>query len=183
MNLARSAARHVLVTVDRLYRRWHRLTPSGPLLFAGRTRYRGPTRRFADGTVLESGAPLGTLHFHNARIAALNGATPSATGLQFRRLLFASLHALAELSHHHPAFRDVAVYRGVGWVRHGEQLGFLHEPAPAGWRNRWVAAHVRLLVRVFAAPGGTALDARTPLTITWLTRRALLERFGARRRG
>jgi hypothetical protein len=178
MSIVRHTVRRCLMIVDRLYRRRHRLSPVGPLLFAGRVRYDGPPRRFADGTELKPGEAVGTLHFDNARIAALNGTGPGATGLRFRRLLFASLRALAGLSLPARAFGDVAVYRSVGWLRHGDRIGFIHEPAPDHWRNRCLAVHVRLLVWAFAPPGGTALDARPELTVTWLTRRALLERFG-----
>lgn len=181
MNGPRHVVRRLLILVDRLYRWRHRLCRVGPLLFAGRARYDGPSRRFADGTDLRTGDPLGTLHFDNARIAALDGSMPGATGLRFRRLLFASLRALAGLSAAGQPFHDVGVYRGLGWVRHGEKLGFVHEPAPGGWRNRCVTAHVRLLVWAFAPPGSTAMGARPELTVTWLTRRALLAGFGAER--
>jgi hypothetical protein len=176
MNAARHAARRVLGIVDRLYRRWHGLAPVGPLLFVGRTRYQGPARRFDDGTELRTGDPLGTLHFDNSSIAALDGAAPGATGLRFRRGLFASLRELAELSQPDRPLGDLVAYRGIGWVRHGEKIGFVHEPAGGGWRSRWVALHVRLLVWAFAAPGGTAMQARPELTVSWLTRRAL-DRF------
>jgi hypothetical protein len=178
MSLARYAARHVLLAVDRLYRRWHHLSMVGPLLHAGQVQYDGPPRHFADGTELRTGDLLGTLHFDNARIAGLEGNGPGATGLQFRRLLFASLRALAERARPGQLFHGVAVYRGIGWVRHGERIGFIHEPAPDGWRTRWATLHVRLLVWAFAAPGGTAGEARPELTITWLTRRTLVARFG-----
>lgn len=178
MNVARQTARRCLGVVDRLYRRRHRLFPVGPLLFAGHARYDGPWRRFHDGTELRTGDAVGTLHFDNARIAALDGTVPGVTGLRFRRLLFASLRALADLSRPGGTFEHVAVYRSTGWLRHGEKIGFVHESAAGGWRHRCVTVHIRLLVWAFAPPGGTAMNARPELTITWLTRRTLLERFG-----
>jgi hypothetical protein len=151
------------------------------VLHVGRGRHDGPPRRFADGTELRTGDPLGVLHFDNARISALDGGTPRAVALQFRRVFFASLHELAALAAQDGTFGAIAVFRGIGWIRHGERIGFLHEPAPAGWRARWAILHVRLLVWAFTPRGGTAVDAPKALTVSWLTRRALMERFGGGR--
>ncbi|HUG97969.1 MAG TPA: hypothetical protein VMQ83_02180 [Gammaproteobacteria bacterium] len=177
MNRLRLFARRILERVDRLYRRWHHLRPVGPLMFVGLTRYRGPARSFADGATLAPGDPLGTLHFDNARLAALGHDSPNATGLQFARQLFRSMRSLGELAMHDEEFRDVAVFQGIGWIRHGGELGLVHEPFPPGPRRRFLARYLRLLVWAFAADERTAAQVHPEPTVTWLTRDVLLERF------
>jgi hypothetical protein len=177
MRRLRRFARVVLAGVDRLYQRWHHLRPVGPLMFVGRTRYQGPTRQFDGGTTLEPGDPLGTLHFDNARLAALEGGSPTATGLKFARQLFRSMRSLGELATQDEAFRDVAVFQGIGWIRHGTELGLIHEPYPPGPRQRFLARYLRLLVWAFAAEELTAQHTRPEPTVTWLTRDVLLSNF------
>jgi hypothetical protein len=174
---SRLVARRCLTGIDRLYRRLHRLQPVGPLMLIGLTRYRGPARRFDDGATLEPGDLVGTLHFDNARLAALETGTTSATGFQFARGLFRSMRSLRELVVRDEAFREVAVFQGIGWIRHGAELGFIHEPLPPGPRHRFVAWYLRLLVWAFAADEHTAEQTRPEPTVTWLTRDVLLDRF------
>lgn len=177
MKRTRSLARTCLTAIDRLYRRMHHLRPAGPLMLVGTTRYRGPARRFPDGTALEPGDLLGTLHFDNARVAALETGTPTATGLQFARGLFRSMRSIGELVKNDAAFQDVAVFQGIGWIRHGGELGLIHEPFPPGPRQRWLAWYLHLLVWAFAAEEHTAAHTRPEPTVTWLTRDVLLARF------
>jgi hypothetical protein len=181
MERLRRVVRHCLRAVDGIYHRWHRLQPVGPLLFVGCGRYDGPARRFADGTELRPGDLLGTLHFNNARIAALDAGTPAAIGLSFARLLFKSLRTLADLTRCDERFREVKVFRGIGWLRHGAHLGFINEPVPESRHLRFLAMHIGLLVWAFAPPKGTAIAASPEPTITWLTREALVKRFGNER--
>lgn len=173
----RRIVRLCLRAVDGLYHRWHGLRPVGPLLFVGQERNSGPARRFADGTELGPGDVFGILHFNNARIAALDAGTPTAIGLGFARLLFESLRALADLSRGDERFREIKVFQGIGWLRHGEQIGFINEPVPEGRRKRFLAMHIGLLVWAFAPRKGTAIAASPEPTLTWLTRAALLKRF------
>jgi hypothetical protein len=177
VNQLRLLARRILERVDRVYRRWHRLRPVGPLMLVGLTRYSGPARRFPDGATLAPGDPLGTLHFDNARLAALSHDSPNATGLKFARQLFRSMRSLGELAMHDEDFRDVAVFQGIGWIRHGGELGLIHEPFPPGARRRFLARYLRLLVWAFAADERTAAQTHPEPTVTWLTRNVLLERF------
>jgi hypothetical protein len=184
MERLRRIARSALSGVDDLYRRRFELQPVGPILFVGRSRYRGPARRFADGTQLQPGDMLGTLHFNNARIAALEAATPNAVAVRFVRLLLQSLRDLAELAHEGRPFGDLAVFQGLGWWRHGESVGFISEPFPEGRRKRFLAVHIGLLVWAFAPPASTAIAARPEPRISWITRDALIERYGsAKERG
>lgn len=159
---------------DALYRALFRLRAVGPLLLVGRSRYRGAGRSFPDGSRLEAGDAVGTLHFDNARIA--RGGT--RTGLH--RLLRASLEELARLAHEDPVLRQVGVYRGVTWLRpHGRRYGFLAEPVQDGPRQRLLRAHFRLLLRALPAR-----EARAPIRphVFWLTRRQLERHFGGEAR-
>lgn len=174
----RDVARGALRGVDEIYRRHHRLRPVGPVLFVGRTRYDGPARTFPDATPLQAGDLLGTLHFDNARIAALDAATPSAIAFSFVRLLLESLRTLAELAREGEPFADLAVFQGIGWLRHGDRVGFISEPFPEGRRKRYLAVHIGLLVWAFAPPASTAIAARPEPRVSWITRTTLIERFG-----
>jgi hypothetical protein len=182
MEAVRRMVRSCLRGVDALYRLRHRLRPVGPVLLIGREGYDGPNRRFPDGTELGSGALIGTLHFDNARIAALDAETPNAIGLSFARLLMESLANLAELARVGGPYGDVAVFRGIGWMNQGERIGFVSEPFPEGRRKRFLTLHIGLLVWAFAPTRGTAIVARPQPRLIWLTRDALLQRFGNRRK-
>ena len=182
MEAVRRIARSCLRRVDALYRLRHGLRPVGPVLLIGRDRHDGPARRFPDGTEIGPGAPIGTLHFDNARIAALDAETPNAIGLSFTRLLLESLANLAELAGADGPYGDIAVFRGIGWTRQGERLGFVSEPFPQGRRKRFLTVHIGLLVWAFAPARGTAIAARPEPRLIWLTREALLQHFGNRRK-
>jgi hypothetical protein len=178
MEPVRRIARAGLRIVDELYRQRHRLQRVGPMLLVGRDRYDGPLRRFPDGTQLAAGDPLGTLHFDNARIAALEGEAPTTIGLRFTRLLIESLRELAERARGDAEFADLAAFRGIGWHHQGVRLGFVSEPFPEGPRKRYLAVHIGLLVWAFAPARGTAIAVRPEPRIIWMTRAALLKRFG-----
>lgn len=178
MEPLRRIVRSALHTVDRVYRLSHGLQPVGPILFVGRTRYAGPPKAFADGTRLQPGDALGTLHFNNARIASLEADTPTAIAFGFFRLLLESLRILAELAREGGPFADLAVFQGIGWLRQGERVGFIGEPFPEGRRKRFLTVHIGLLVWAFAPSASTAIATRPQPRISWMTRATLLERFG-----
>jgi hypothetical protein len=179
MERLRCIVRSALHRVDELYRLRHRLEPVGPVLFVGRARYDGPAKEFPDGTQLRPGDALGTLHFNNARIAALDAGTPTAIAFSFLRLLLESLRTLAELAREGAPFGDLAVFQGIGWWRQGEKVGFISEPFPEGRRKRFLAVHIGLLVWAFAPPASTAIAARPEPRISWITRATLLKRYGS----
>jgi UDP-N-acetylglucosamine:LPS N-acetylglucosamine transferase len=165
--------------VDDLYHRWHRLQPVGEVLYAGRARYRGPAREFADGTRLAPGDFVGTLHLNNARFPRIAADTAARAALVFARLMLESMRILAERARQDPAFADLAIYHAVSWLPpHGRGIGFITEPFPAGPRKRLMAAYFRLLVWAFAPAEQTRVSARPDPTVYWLTRKALLTRFG-----
>jgi hypothetical protein len=179
MEPLRRIARGALRRVDDLYRLRHGLQPVGPVLFVGRAPYRGPARRFADGTRLQPDDVLGTLHFNNARIAALDAPTPNAVAFRFVRLLLESLRTLADMAHKDGPFGDLPVFQGIGWWRHGESVGFIGEPFPDGGRKRFLAVHIGLLVWAFAPSVSTAIAARPEPRISWMTRDTLIKRYGS----
>ena len=177
MEALRRVLRTALRVVDELYRMQHDLKPVGPVLFVGKARYTGPVRRFADGTHLRPGDTLGTLHFNNARIAGLQGESPTALAFGFARLFRESLRTLAKLVRDGGPFGDVAVFQGIGWWRQGEKFGFIGEPFPEGRRKRFLRRHIGLLVWAFAPRISTAIAARPEPRTSWITRTTLLTRF------
>ncbi|HEX9772413.1 MAG TPA: hypothetical protein VGA44_03025 [Steroidobacteraceae bacterium] len=179
MQVLRRIAQACVGRVDALYRRRHRLQPVGPMLYVARARYPGPALRFADGTQLARGDTYGTLHFDNARIAALGEGSRIRTGVRFSRLLRQSFRSLAERTRDDPALRDVPVFQGITWIReHGGRLGITSEPLPRGARRSLLAAHFRLLRWVFAPSVRTGTSAPPEPRMFWLTRGDLLENFG-----
>jgi hypothetical protein len=182
MEAARLIARTGLRILDHVYRVRHGLERVGPVLLVGRDRYDGLPRQFPDGTELRAGDALGTLHFDNARIAAVEGEAPTAIGVRFTRLLFESLRELAERAREDAAFGGLAVFRGIGWHHQGSRLGFVSEPFPEGARKRYLAVHIGLLVWAFAPARGTAIAAQPEPRVIWMTRAALLKRFAAAKR-
>lgn len=177
MKTVRALAQRCLGTVDHAYRRWHQLRPVGPVMYIGRTLYRGPERHFADGTTLRPGDYIGTMHFNNQRLAALANKSPSATGMHFARLVFPSLRRLGNLLQTDDDFREVAVVQGVGWFHHGMDLGVVIEPVPPGPRRRFLARYMGLLAWAFAPDERNARSTRREPTVTWITRDVLLTRF------
>ena len=179
MDWVRQIAQSCLGTVDDLYHKRHRLQPVGEILYAGRSRYRGPARQFIDGTRLAPGDLVGTLHFNNARFSRIEADSSSRAASRFVRLMLESLQVLADRARHDPRFSDLVVYHAVSWLPpHGRRMGFTTEPFPHGSRKRLIAAYFRLLVWAFAPAEQTRASARPDPTIYWLTRRQLLHRFG-----
>lgn len=179
MEWMRHIVQRCLVRVDKLYHRWHGLQPVGEVLYVGRTRYRGPTVTFADGTQLKSGDLMGTLHFNNARFPRLEADTSIRAAFRFTRLMLASMRILAEQERQDPLFSELEVYHAVSWLRpHGAQIGFLTEPVPPGPRKYLSSVYFRLLVWAFAPAQETRDKANPEPTIYWLTREQLQQRFG-----
>jgi hypothetical protein len=97
---------------DWLYLRYWRPQPVGPVLYVDRRIYRGAARRFPDGTLLRPGDAIGELHLHNRRVRAIHATAghPVPLGLTFRRLLVASLRALAGAVEADPLLRPLEVF-------------------------------------------------------------------------
>jgi hypothetical protein len=179
MDWVRQITQSCLRRVDDLYRNRHRLQPVGEILYVGRSRYRGPTMEFADGTRLAPGDLVGTLHFNNARFPRIEADTSRRAALRFVRLMLESMRILADRARQDPLFSDLAVYHAVSWLPpHGQRIGFITEPFPDGPKKRVLAAYFRLLVWAFAPAEQTRTSARPDPTIYWLTRKELRRRFG-----
>lgn len=170
----RALLQAILTRVDDWYERKYRLRPLGPVLRIGCVRYRGPKRRFADGTVLQENDLIGQLHFNNASIAAIGEGSLHRTGFQFAKLMRESLRLLAEAAQSDPQLRSVRVFHGVTWIPdHGRVVGFESTPRPKTWRTRVQACYLRLLLWTFAPASRTRARARAEPRDYWLTQRML----------
>jgi YkoP domain len=179
---SRELLRRTLERVDAFYRERFQLAPVGPLLYVGLERHAGEPFALSDGTRLEPGAWIGRLHINNTRAAAVEADSRPQAGIRFGRLLRDSFSELAERARGEAPLREVAVFEGITWLRaHGGTVGFDAEPLPHGPRRWLLGAHFRLLIWAFApvARGAAILDVE-PHRFR-ITRRALIESFGARR--
>lgn len=178
MSWLRQMLQRGLSEVDYHYRRANCLQPIGPILLVGRATYHGPTLRFSDDTLLESGDDVGTLHFDNLRLSQLDASSANAAARGFAKLLFQSLSSLAEKASRDPAFPDFAVFQGISWLpTHGAGIGFVTTPLPDGLRKRLLAVYFGLLIRAFAPALETRISARPDPHFYWLTRKQLLGRY------
>lgn len=176
----RRFAQRCLLGVDHLYQRWRRLQPVGEVLYVGRSRYRGPSLAFADGSRLAPGDLVGTLHFNNARILRIQADSARRAALRFAPLMLESMRLLAQRTRHDPQFADLSGYHAVTWMpAHGQQLGFLSQPLPPGPLRQLLGGYFRLLVWAFAPAAQTRVEARPEPTTYWLSREQLLQHFDA----
>lgn len=179
MKLLHRFAQRALGVVDAWYYRRYKLQTLGPVLFIGRTQYRGPEMRFDDGTLLRDNDYIGRLHFNNASIAALGEGSMHRVGFRFARLMRESLHKLAEAANNDPAFADVRVFQGTTWIpAHGEVVGFVSTPMPKTLRTRLLSAHFKMLMWVFAPASKIRNREPAEPRLYWLTRAALSRNLG-----
>jgi len=180
----RQLLRGALERIDVLYRERRRLAPVGPLLYLGLERHGGVPCQFRDGTQLATGDLIGRLHFNNSRAAALEAESRLQAGVRFARLLRCSFAELAERARSEDAMREVSVYEGITWLRaHGGAVGFDAQPVPDGPRRWLLGAHFRLLIWAFAPVARAAAVRDVAPHHFRITRRALIDSFGARRPG
>lgn len=176
--------RLAVLAYDGLYRACHRLdTPASQVGPALRIEVR-PSRRaraLPDGTRIRRGERIGVIHLNNARIAEMhtNGLTPLAVGLEFRRQLLSSLHALAALAGPGGPLDDVAAFVATTIFHRGlARLGF--QPEPDGWLwPHLVAPYQRALLASLHPAGAFRLRHATyhRARRLWITRAALVSRF------
>lgn len=177
MSNARLLARGILTSIDVGYRRAHELQPVGGILHLGIARHRGTTLVMPDGTRIVDGAPVGQLHFDNARAAEVQADGRVQAGVRFARLLRDSLAELAVRAQADDGLRDILLYEGLTWFRpHGRAVGFVSEPLPPGMRSRWLAAYFRLMVWSFAPAPMGAMQPTRPRVFR-ISRNALIENF------
>jgi hypothetical protein len=174
MKVLHRIAQRALGVIDAWYYRRYELKTLGPVLFVGRTQYRGPELRFDDGTLLRDNDIIGRLHFNNASIAALGEGSMHRVGFRFAKLMRESLRKLAEAAHNDPAFADVRVFQGTTWIpAHGEVVGFVSTPMPKTWRTKLLSAHFKMLMWVFAPAARIRNREQAEPRLYWLTRAAL----------
>jgi hypothetical protein len=174
MKFLHRLAQRALGLVDAWYYRRYDLKTLGPVLFVGRTQYRGPEMRFEDGTLLRDNDYIGRLHFNNASIAALGEGSLHRVGFRFAKLMRESLRKLAEAAHNDPMFADVRVFQGTTWIpAHGEVVGFVSTPLPKTWKTKLLSMHFRMLMWVFAPSSRIRNRERVEPRLYWLTRAAL----------
>jgi hypothetical protein len=175
MDALRLTTRRVLAVVDAWYYKRHELHTLGPVLYLGRSRYRGPDLVFEDGTALRDNEPIGRLHFNNAGIAALGEGSLHRTGLKFAKLMRLSLRQLAERAQSDPCLSDIRVFEGVTWIpEHGKVVGFVSRPLPKSLRRWLLGAHFRLLLWAFAPAATTRATGFSEPRVYWLTRTSLV---------
>lgn len=179
MKLLHRCAQRALGLIDAWYFRRHKLQTLGPVLFIGRTQYRGPEMQFEDGTLLRENDYIGRLHFNNASIAALGEGSMHRVGFRFAKLMRESLRKLAEAAHNDPLLADVRVFQGTTWIpAHGEVVGFVSTPLPRTWKTWLLSAHFRMLMWVFAPAARIRGRESAEPRLYWLTREALSRNIG-----
>jgi peptidoglycan-N-acetylglucosamine deacetylase len=184
---ARPRFRRVVVVCDRAYRWIHGLdhpdAEVGSVLRVEVRRGRA-ARVLPDGTALRPGDRIGVLHLNNERLATfhVDGRSPRAVGLEFRRQFVASLRALAALAAEGGPFSDVHAFSATTIFHNGMggRLGFVPEPGAPVW-PRAVAAYQRALLASVHPAGTLRLSgsAYRQARRLWLTRPTLLARYGS----
>jgi YkoP-like protein len=181
---ARRPYRWAVMVYDRAYRLVHGLdrppAQVGPALCVEVRRSR-LARRLPDGTRLALGDRIGVIHLNNARLAAVrvNGQSPLAIGLEFRRWFLASLRELAQLAADRGALADVRAFCAITIFYRGlSRFGFRPERRGIVWPGL-TAAYQRALMASLHPVGplhfrrATHAQARR----VWLTREELLSRY------
>jgi hypothetical protein len=176
----------LIALYDRAYRLCHRLdTPRSEIGAALRLELRRVrrARRLSDGTLIARGDRIGVLHMNNDRVRALHveGMSPIAVGLEFRRELIASLRALAVVAGpggwagHAKAFEATTIFHH-GLPRLGFERGTL--PPLAAYVT---GAYQRSLLGTLHPAGADRLLrlANTRAQRLWLSRARLLALYGA----
>jgi hypothetical protein len=138
--------------------------------------------RLPDGTLLAPGDRIGVLHLNNEHVATLhlNGSSPLAVGLEFRRRLMTSLEALAALAAEDGPLADVRAFEATTIFHRGlSRLGFMVDADGLRW-PRLVAAYQRALLASIHPAGALRFQGAEYRRARrlWLTRHALLGRYG-----
>jgi hypothetical protein len=147
----RMAARAAMLGVELGYRRAHDLQPLGRVLLLGRRRHRGTALTLPDGTRIERGAAIGSLHFNNLGFSSLTASSARATAHAFTREPLGSMQALADAARTDARLAGVVAFHATTWLPpHGERIGFVATPLPPSRAARMRTAWLRLLVWTFA---------------------------------
>jgi len=174
-------SRWLVASCDRGYRFFYSLDTSasevGPTVRI-EVRRSHRTLHLADGTTIRPCDRVGVLHLNNDRVVGLHadGVSPTAMGLEFRRQLLASLHALARLAGPGGRLSDVRAFEATTIFFHQwfGRLGFEADPYGLAW-PRLVAAYQRAL-RAYLLHAGPARHRHAQRL--WISRETLLRRHG-----
>ncbi len=178
--------RWLVAPYDRVYRFVHNLDSSasevGPAVRV-EVRRSHRTLHLADGTTIRRGDRIGVLHLNNERVVALHaaGLPAIAVGLEFRRQLGASLHALARRACPEGGLSDVRAFEATTiffhqWLR---RLGFEPDPDGLAWPG-FVTGYQRALLASLRPAGPVRLGGATyrHAQRLWISRAKLLTRYG-----
>ena len=167
------------------YHKWHGLIPVDEFLTVKKTPYRGQPRQLRDGTRIEPGDALLTLHFNNrflARVQRERGLrSPRQAVMIFGRALMKSLCELHAALRDEAEFADVVAVHGITWFStHGDSIGFESRPLPQGWRKTLLRWHFRLLLKVLFPHLAARENQRLEPHEFWLSRRQLATRIAGK---
>jgi peptidoglycan-N-acetylglucosamine deacetylase len=179
----------LIALYDRAYRLCHRLdTPRSEVGAALRLELSWATHalRLSDGTLIARGDRIGILHMNNDRVRALHieGLSPIAVGLEFRREIVGSLRALAVVAGPGGWADRATAFAATTIFHHGlPRLGFERDPTPPPFPHV-IAAYQRSLLGVLHPAGAHRLVrlANTHVERLWLSRARLLALYGQRQR-
>jgi YkoP domain len=178
--------RWLVAPYDRVYRFLHNLDSAasevGPAVRV-EVRRSHRTLRLADRTTIRRGDRIGVLHLNNGRVVALHaaGLPPIAVGLEFRRQLRASLHALARRACPEGGLSDVRAFEATTILFHQglRRLGFEPDPVGLAWPG-FVTRYQRALLASLRPAGPVRLGGTTYRRAQrlWISREKLLTHYG-----
>ena len=176
--LFRGLMRLVLRLVDLVYHWRHKSEAIGPMLLVNPIIHDGPDKQFADGTIIHHGDRIAAIHFDNRVTGNFTSRSSRAAALEFLRLLFESLEALAQRAANDPDYARYPVYQGITWFSpHGMKMGFETEPMADSHRRSYLMRFFRVLVWVVAPAKETRGRTQLEPTVFWMTRQQLLDRY------
>jgi YkoP domain len=172
----------VLVVAERIDRRAHHIRPvrREGVIGLALTRHRGPALRLADGTMVRTGDPIGTIHLLNARLGLVAGPGWQTRGLAIAR---DDLAALARWWPSLPPERRPVAFHGVTvLVAFARRERWEVRPRLQtrrtrldDWFMRWLLVHFARGGRERLRQGHHALTSME----AWLSAGQLAERYAA----
>lgn len=169
----------VMALVERIDRRRRRIHPvrEGAVVGLELGRRRGPALVLADGKTVATGAPIGVVHFDNARLRALTASGSLRAAWEQGR---GDLRALAAWARSQPQEHRPAAYFGEGLhAAVAKRVGFEILPRPRTWYTRLQDWYFRGLMARWARGGRARLTSgrrRLHASEYWLSADAL-QRF------
>lgn len=186
MGTSRPRYHWAVAVYDRVYRFWHGLDrpcSEVPPLLRVEVRRNPRSLRLGDGTLIRRGDRIGVLHLDNEHIGALhiNGPTPWAVGLEFKRLMLDSLGTLAALTEDGGRLHGVRAFVATTIFHHAlRRFGVEVEPDALTWPGL-TAAYQRRLLASLHPDGGFRLEGLAALRAErlWISTARLVALHGA----